>query len=95
MKQITLISHEGVNFEISLEVACVSPVLKAMLESPFQEKKGQITLPNISHTILAKVVEYLQYNLKYKDANDEDIPNFEIPPEMSLELLIAADYLNV
>ena len=46
-----------------------------------------------SGAILEKVCEYLYYNLKNKEA--KDVPDMEIPPEMCLELLLAADYLNV
>lgn len=42
--------------------------------------------------VLEKVCEYLYYNEKYKDA--KDVPDMDIPPELCLELLMAADYLN-
>jgi transcription elongation factor B subunit 1 len=38
------------------------------------------------------VCEYLYYNQKH--AESKDVPDMEIPPELCLELLIAADYLN-
>ena len=45
-----------------------------------------------SGVVLEKVCEYLLYNLKNKD--QKDVPDMEIPPELCLELLMAADYLN-
>lgn len=36
--------------------------------------------------------EYLYYNETHKDA--KDVPDMEIPPELCLELLMAADFLN-
>ena len=45
-----------------------------------------------SGVVLEKVCEYLYYNLKHKDA--KDVPDMEIPPELCLELLMAADYLH-
>ena len=36
--------------------------------------------------------EYLYYNEKHKDS--KDVPDMDIPPELSLELLMAADYLD-
>lgn len=42
--------------------------------------------------VLEQVCEYLCYNLKYKDQTD--VADFDISPEMSLELLMAADYLD-
>lgn len=42
--------------------------------------------------MLEKVCEYFYYNQKYKDS--KDVPDMDIPTELSLELLMAADYLN-
>lgn len=42
--------------------------------------------------MLEKVCEYFYYNEKYKNA--KDVPDMVIPPELCLELLMAADYLN-
>jgi elongin-C len=42
--------------------------------------------------VLEKVCEYFYYNEKYKDA--KDVPDLDIPAEMCLELLMAADYLD-
>jgi transcription elongation factor B subunit 1 len=42
--------------------------------------------------VLEKVCEYFYYNEKMKDA--KDVPDMELPLELSLELLMAADYLN-
>ncbi|AQZ10714.1 ELC1 (YPL046C) [Zygosaccharomyces parabailii] len=96
MPEVTLISSDKREFSISREAAMVSPTLKAMLEGPFKEKNGRVELPGIEGNVLAKTVEYLQYNLRYRaQPNQEDIPEFEIPTEMALELLLAADYLNV
>lgn len=95
--KVTLVSSDEQEHIISREAAMVSPTLRVMLEGPFKEKSGRVELPTIEGNVLAKVVDYLQYNLEYKFANkdQEDIPEFEIPTEMALELLLAADYLNV
>lgn len=42
---------------------------------------------------MEKVAEYLYYNLRTKDL--KDVPDMEIPPELCLELLMAADFLQV
>lgn len=49
---------------------------------------------NASHSgvILEKVCEYLYYNETHRD--QKDVPDMEIPPELCLELLMAADFLN-
>lgn len=94
---VTLVSSEHMEFSIPKEVAMVSSTLRVMLEGPFKEKSGHVELPGIEGNVLAKVVEYLQYNSQYKYANkdQEDVPEFEVPTEMALELLLAADYLNI
>ena len=42
--------------------------------------------------MLEKVCEYLYYNEKHRDSRD--VPDMDIPPELCLELLMAADYLH-
>lgn len=45
-----------------------------------------------SGIVLEKICEYLYYNEKHQ--NMKDVPDMEIPPELCLELLMAADYLH-
>jgi transcription elongation factor B subunit 1 len=45
-----------------------------------------------SGVVLEKVCEYLYYNQKH--FNNKDVSDMDIPPELCLELLIAADYLD-
>jgi transcription elongation factor B subunit 1 len=45
-----------------------------------------------SGVVLEKVCEYLYYNQKH--AESKDVPDMEIEPQLCLELLIAADYLD-
>lgn len=42
--------------------------------------------------MLEKVCEYFYYNEKHK--NSKDVPDIDVPAELCLELLMAADYLN-
>lgn len=42
--------------------------------------------------MLEKVCEYLYYNEKHKDT--KDVADMDLPMELVLELLMAADYLN-
>jgi len=55
-------------------------------------KDALVKLIHYSGVVLEKVCEYLYYNEKYKD--QKDVADMEIPPELCLELLMAADYLN-
>lgn len=45
-----------------------------------------------SGVVLEKVCEYLYYNRKHQASRD--VPHMDIPAELCLELLVAADYLN-
>jgi transcription elongation factor B subunit 1 len=53
---------------------------------------GRCRLENINGVVLQKVVEYFYYNEKTRDS--VGVPDMEIPPELCLELLMAADYLD-
>ena len=45
-----------------------------------------------SGVIVEKICEYFCYNEKHKD--QVNVPDMDIPPELCLELLMAADFLN-
>jgi len=68
--------------------------MRAMLQGNFREsEKNEIRLPEIAGDILGKIVEYLRYKDKYKNATGA-LPEFPIDPEFALELLVAANYLE-
>lgn len=46
-----------------------------------------------SAVVLDKVVEYFHYWYRYR--NSEDVPDMDIPVEICLEVLAAADYLGL
>lgn len=92
-KYCTLISSDGFSFTITRDAACVSGTLKGMLTSGFSEStSGLVRLESIEGVLLEKVCEYLYYHLKYKD--EKDVPRFKIEPELALNLLVAADFLD-
>lgn len=43
--------------------------------------------------MLEKVCEYFQYWYRYRER--EDVPDMDIPVELCLELLVAADFLGL
>lgn len=90
---VRLISSDGFQFIVEKEVCLVSGTLRGMLQTSFQESEtNTIKLHELDSILLGKVVEYLFYNYKYKD--EVDVPDFNIPTEMALELLVAADFLD-
>ncbi|KAK7707514.1 elongin C [Diaporthe eres] len=58
-----------------------------------ENRETVVNLPEMSAVVLEKVVEYLLYWYRYQDK--EDVPDMEIPVDMCLELLTAADYLQM
>ncbi|KAK7851755.1 elongin-c [Quercus suber] len=81
---VKLISAEGFEFVIDKDAAMVSQTIYNMLTSPgsFAETQhGEVTFPEISTTILEKI------------CNGKET-EFPIEPELTLELMMAANYLH-
>ncbi|GMM38879.1 elongin C [Saccharomycopsis crataegensis] len=95
-KYVKLVSSDGFEFIILRELAEISPTLASMLDESFEFKESKlnkIVLREMDSFLLEKVVDYLYYHKKFSDK--DDVPDFEIPTEMALELLVAADFLNI
>ncbi|KAI2632469.1 Skp1 family protein [Hypomontagnella submonticulosa] len=95
-KYVTLISNDGREFVVLREATYVSPPIKAMLnpEGKFAESQiARCSLHEISGIVLEKIVEYFHY--WYKNRGREDVPDMDIPVEICLELLVAADFLKL
>ncbi|KAF4554712.1 Elongin-C-like protein [Elsinoe fawcettii] len=93
---VTFVSNDGFDFIVQRSAANISGTIKRMLDptNGFAESTtGICRFENINAIVLEKVCEYLYYHEKHKDA--KDVPDMDIPPELCLELLMAADYLNV
>ncbi|PBP25691.1 putative Elongin-C [Diplocarpon rosae] len=94
-KYVTLISSDRFEFVVLREAACLSGAISKMLDpkSGFKESlDGRCSFDEINGIVLEKVAEYFYYN--YKNRNKEDVPDMDIPPELCLELLMAADFLD-
>ncbi|KAI3323841.1 BTB/POZ protein [Xylariaceae sp. AK1471] len=95
-KYVTLVSSDGFEFVLLRQAVMISPAIKSMLDprSQFTEARtGRCVFEEISGMVLEKVVEYFHY--WYKNKEREDVPDMEIPVELCLELLMAADYLGI
>ncbi|KAG9292080.1 hypothetical protein G9A89_017980 [Geosiphon pyriformis] len=95
-EHVKLISSDGFEFIIARQAAMCSGTIKNMLSQPSQfmeAEQNQIHFQYIKAVILEKVCQYLYYKLRYTDSTS-DIPNFEIDPQISLELLMTADFLD-
>ncbi|KAL1959143.1 hypothetical protein VTO42DRAFT_2930 [Malbranchea cinnamomea] len=92
---VTLASNDGFEFVLPRSAACVSKTIRRMLDSTsnFSEARtGRCVFENMNGVILEKVCEYFMYNEQNKGR--ENVPDMDIPPEMCLELVMAADYLE-
>ena len=58
------------------------------------ESSGEINFPDISGVVLEKVCQYFHYKLKFTNSQQPQIPDFQIEPEVALELLMASNYLD-
>lgn len=88
-------THTWFQFIVEREIAISgSETIKAMLEGGFREaEEGLVRFPDIQGVILEKVVKYLLYKFKHSKSTGK-LPEFDIEPEIALELLVAANYLN-
>ena len=57
-----------------------------------EARSGVCHFENLSGIVLEKVVEYFYYNEKHKGSTG--IADMDIPADLCLELLMAADYLD-
>lgn len=91
---VTLVSSDNHRFIVLKEVALISSVLRST--QGFEEgKTGKINL-DMDGDILECIVEYLYYNYKYRElAEDTNLPEFDIPTHLALELLVKADFLDI
>lgn len=91
---VTLVSADNFKFVVLREVALISSVLRST--QGFEEgKTGKIKL-DMDGDILECVVEYLYYHYKYRNqAESGNIPEFNIPTHLALELLVKADFLDI
>lgn len=91
---VTLVSADNHKHVVLKEVALILSVLRNM--QGFEEgQTGRIAL-DMDGDILECIVEYLYYHHKYREqAQTENIPEFNIPTHLALELLVKADFLDI
>jgi transcription elongation factor B subunit 1 len=92
---VKLISAEGHEFLVDREIAIsASKTIRLMLEGSFREAQDNvIRFPDIAGYVLERVVKYMHYKAQHSHSTTR-LPNFTIEPEVALELLIAAKYLD-
>ena len=56
-------------------------------------QQGEVRFPDINAKVLEKTVQYFYYKLKHTN-HQGPLPEFKIAPELALELLMAANFLD-
>jgi|EP00670_Eutreptiella_braarudii_P019905 transcription elongation factor B subunit 1 len=93
---VRLVSKDGFEFVLHKNCAMVSKTVKTMLNSPQSTKEmqeGMIHLPSIDAPVLEKAIQYFHYKYRY-DNDPDNRPPFQVPPEMALDLMLVAHYLD-
>ncbi|BFZ16510.1 hypothetical protein BsWGS_19549 [Bradybaena similaris] len=93
---VKLISSDGHEFIVKRDHALTSGTIKAMLSGPGQfseHENNEINFREIPSHVLQKVCMYFTYKVRYTNSSTE-IPEFPIAPEIALELLMAANFLD-
>ncbi|KAJ1916548.1 elongin C [Mycoemilia scoparia] len=108
-QMVMILSGDGFEFIIEKDIAVMAGTLKNMLqitgdvfvESNQQvihlEEIRQVTIYTIVYfgEVLEKVIQYLIYKYRFSDkTNQIEVPEFPIEPEITLDLMMAADYLD-
>ena len=110
-KNVRLVSVEGESYEVSLDVAKMSELVKNMIDEEQDEEEVQeIPLPNVKSPILSKVIEFLQHyktetmteiEKPLKSANMHEVvqewyANYvSVEQDILFELILAANYLDI
>ncbi|KAJ4715975.1 SKP1-like protein [Melia azedarach] len=103
-KKITLKSSDGETFEVDETVALESQTIKHMVEDDCADTV--IPLPNVTSTILSKVIEYCKKHVdargekKDDKAREDDLKNWDadfvkVDQNTLFDLILAANYLNI
>ena len=108
---VHLVSQEGEQFEVPLDVATMSELVKTMYDSEQPEDEVQeMPLPNVKSSILAKVIEFVTHYqekpmteiekpLKSSNMNEvvqEWYADFvNVDQEILFELILAANFMDI
>ncbi|XP_049993883.1 elongin-C-like [Alexandromys fortis] len=90
---VSLISSEGHEFIVKREHAFTLGTIKAMLSRPGKFAENEVNFREIPLHVLSKVCMYFTYKVRYTKSSTK-IPEFPTAPEIALELLMAANFLD-
>lgn len=107
-KTVKLQSADSKEFDVPVEYAKQSVTISNMIEDIGLEADSVIPLPNVSGTILKKIIEYCEYHWnhptpvveKVDERRTDDIIPWDrdycnVPQEALFELILAANFLDI
>lgn len=93
--KVRLISNDGIEYVISIEIAFLSQTLKTFFDTnyPFKEAQTRTVVLPIKSKFLKRIIEFMEY--KHMSQNSIVIPDFKIADDETMELLDVASYLRI
>lgn len=95
---VKLVSKDDAEFLVPRACCMFSGTIRAILNNPGRWRENQDAIPTIkfdemSTDVLEKVIEYLEFKLKW-DSAPPPIPKFHVEVNMIVPLLLASNYLD-
>eukprot|EP00053_Salpingoeca_punica_P003092 m.41162 g.41162 ORF g.41162 m.41162 type:complete len:107 (-) comp11971_c0_seq1:228-548(-) len=94
---VVLISSDGFEYYVPKKYALEAETIRSMLDGAGQfveNERNEIVFRDIPSHIMERVCVFLHYRARYHNPTSE-VPEFAIQPEIALELLMAANFLDV
>lgn len=96
MDFLKLMSNDGYVFIVDKKTAMISQTIRNTLYGGGNCEEAQsktIRFNNIRSEVLERIIEYWHYRTQYSEHIDQ-LPHFDINPEIAIELLNCAEYLQ-
>uniref|UniRef100_A0AC35UBX8 Elongin-C n=1 Tax=Rhabditophanes sp. KR3021 TaxID=114890 RepID=A0AC35UBX8_9BILA len=93
---VKLVSSDKHTFYLPKDLALTSSTIKAMLSGPgcsAENETNTVNFRELPSHVLQKVCHYFLYKSRYTNSPAE-IPEFHVSAELSLDLLMAANFLD-
>merc|ERR1711934_154701 len=102
-EKLVLKSNDNKTFEVEREIAEMSLTIKNLVEDIGEALTDEIPLPNVSGTILEKVLLYCRHHHENPSQDDKksgeisgwDKEFCEVPQAILFDLILAANYLDI